>query len=346
MRGAIYDEFGGLIEVRDLPPPEATPGSAVIRVAATGICRSDWHGWRGHDPDIALPHVPGHELAGFVESVGPGVEKWSGGERVTVPFVAGCGECAVCHRGDPQVCARQSQPGFTHWGSFAELVRIDFADHNLVALPDEIDLVSAASLGCRTTTAYRAVAHHGRLEPDQWLAVHGCGGVGLAAVQIGAALGGRVVAVDVREAALRRAEELGATLLINASEQTDVAAVIRDGTDGGADVSIDAVGTAATCAASIEGLRRRGRHVQVGLFSEASTSIPMSRVIAWELELYGSHGMQADRFGELFALVGEDGVDPAALVAGTCSLEAGARLLMAMDEYGDEAGITVITFDE
>ncbi|MFC7583716.1 alcohol dehydrogenase catalytic domain-containing protein [Nonomuraea antimicrobica] len=176
--------------MRELPDPSPAPHGAVIRVEATGLCRSDWHGWKGHDPDIkALPHVPGHELAGVVEAVGPDVRGWRPGARVTVPFICACGTCAACATGDQQVCERQTQPGFTHWGSFAEYVAIDHADVNLVAIPEDMAYVTAAGLGCRFATAFRAVAQVGEVRPGEWVAVHGCGGVGLSAVMIATAAG-------------------------------------------------------------------------------------------------------------------------------------------------------------
>ncbi len=178
-------------------------------MGATGVCRSDWHAWKGHDP-VVLPHIGGHEFAGVVVAAGSGVTGWRAGDRVTVPFACGCGSCEHCLAGDAQVCPRQTQPGFTGPGSFAELVAVHAADANLVALPADVDFVTAACLGCRFATAFRAVTAHGRVRPGDWLAVHGCGGVGLSAVMIGAALGARVLAVDVSAAALARARELGA----------------------------------------------------------------------------------------------------------------------------------------
>jgi hypothetical protein len=198
MRAAYYEAFGGPIRICDLPCPSPAPDGVVVRVEATGICRSDWHGWLGHDPDVHLPHVPGHELAGVVEAVGADVKGWRPGDRVTVPFVCGCGGCPQCQTGNQQVCDHQKQPGFTHWGSFAEYVALRYADQNLVALPENVDSVAAASLGCRFVTSFRAVLAQGRLQPGEWLAVHGCGGVGLAAIMIGAAVGAQVVAVDIR----------------------------------------------------------------------------------------------------------------------------------------------------
>ncbi|MFI6001494.1 alcohol dehydrogenase catalytic domain-containing protein [Streptomyces sp. NPDC051366] len=114
MRAVVFEHYGQPAEVREVPDPSPSPGGVVVRVEATGLCRSDWHGWMGHDPDIVLAHVPGHELADVVEAVGSGVVGRRPGDRVTVPFVCACGTCADCAAGDRQVCARQTQPGFTH----------------------------------------------------------------------------------------------------------------------------------------------------------------------------------------------------------------------------------------
>ena len=264
MRALVFEAFGGPLEVRDVPAPEPSPGGVVLRVEATGVCRSDWHGWQGHDPDVRLPHVPGHELAGTVEAVGADVVRWSAGDRVTVPFVCACGQCAVCAAGEHQVCPHQTQPGFTHWGSFAELVALEAADVNLVRLPDELTSATAASLGCRYATAYRAVVQVGRVRAGEHVVVHGCGGVGLSAVQVAVASGAQVVAVDVSPGALELAASFGATTLVDASAGGVVEAV-REATGGGAALSLDALGSSTTCVDSVLGLAPRGRHVQVGL---------------------------------------------------------------------------------
>lgn len=233
MRAVVFEKFGERAEVREVPDPAPAPHGVVVRVEATGLCRSDWHGWMGHDPDIRLPHVPGHELAGVVEAVGADVQDRRPGDRVTVPFVCACGTCASCAAGDHQVCERQTQPGFTHWGSFAEYVALDHAAVNLVDVPDELSFATAAGLGCRFATAFRAVVAQGRVAAGEWVAVHGCGGVGLSAVMIAAASGARVVAVDVSPAALDLARTFGAAHCLNASEVPDVAAAVRELTGGG-----------------------------------------------------------------------------------------------------------------
>ena len=342
MRAVVSDDFGGRPEVRDVPDPRPAAHGVVVAVEATGLCRSDWHAWAGHDRTIALPHVPGHELAGTVAEVGADVAGWRVGQRVTVPFVCACGSCAACLAGDHQVCERQTQPGFTAWGSFAELVALDHADVNLVALPDDLDAVTAAALGCRFATAYRAVVHQGGVRPGDWVAVHGCGGVGLSAVMVAVAAGARVVAVDVSPAALELAGRFGAVALVDAST-SDAARAVREVTGGGARVSLDALGSHATAAASVKSLAVRGRHVQVGLLPPdlGHPAMPMSRVVAYELEIIGSHGMAAHHYPEMLALVASGQLRPDLLVTRRLSLDGVAAALPAMGEPGYPAGISV-----
>ena len=343
MSAVVFDEYGQLPRLREVAEPACPEDGVLVRVRATGVCRSDWHAWRGHDP-VALPHVPGHELAGVVHAVGPSVSRWRPGDRVTVPFVCGCGRCELCREGEAQVCADQTQPGFTGPGSFAELVAIHAADTNLVALPRDVDFVTAASLGCRFATAYRALTAHGRLGAGQWLAVHGCGGVGLSAVMIGAALGARVVATDVNPAALARARELGAEGALDASAVAAVGEAVRAATGGGAHVSLDALGSPDTAVASVESLRRRGRHVQVGLLlgTRSTPPLPMDRVVAQELEIYGSHGMAAVDYPPLLELVATGALRPDLLVGNVIGLGEAGAALAAMDHPAQAAGMTVV----
>ena len=342
MRAVVFDEVGELPSVREVPAPECPPGAVVVAVRATGVCRSDWHAWRGHDP-VPLPHVPGHELAGEVARVGAGVARVRVGDRVTVPFVCGCGTCEHCRAGDAQVCPDQYQPGFSGPGSFAEQVMLPAADTNVVVLPDEIGFVEAAALGCRVATAFRAVRVHGRVGPGQWLAVFGCGGVGLSAVMVGRALGARVVAVDVSPAALARAAELGADETVDAGDLGAAVSRVRSLTGEGAHASLDAVGSPAVAAASVRSLRRRGRHVQVGLLlgADAATALPMDRVVAQELEVVGSHGMAAVDYPALLELVRRGALDPAALVGRVVGLDEAGAALAALDRPGPP-GITVV----
>ncbi len=343
MRAAVFSTFGGPIEITDLPDPAPSRSGVVIEVEATGLCRSDWHGWMGHDPDIRLPHVPGHELAGKIVEIGTDVKRWSRGARVTLPFVCGCGTCPECAAGQQQVCRNQFQPGFTAWGSFAEYVAIEYADANLVLVPDTMSATTAASLGCRFATAFRALVDQGRLSAGEWVAVHGCGGVGLSAVMIAAAVGARIVAIDIKADALKRARELGAEVTIDAASAGDLGNAVREATGGGADLSIDALGHPTTCMNSILSLKRRGRHVQVGLLlgAQSRPPLPMDRVVAWELEILGSHGIQAHRYPELLGMVESGALDPKKLVGRMVALADAPAELTRMDRFEND-GITVI----
>ncbi len=354
MRAVLVEAFAATPRVTDVPDPVCPPDGAVVRVAATGLCRSDWHGWLGHDPDVRLPHVPGHEFAGVVEEVGPDVTGWAPGDRVTSPFVNACGTCPTCRRGDHQVCERQTQPGFDRWGSFAELVVVERAAVNLVAVPDGVDLAAAAALGCRFATAYRAVVEVGRARPGEWVAVHGCGGVGLSAVMVAAVAGARVVAVDVRREALALATALGAEAVVrvDAPDPSDdervaeivaeIAAEVRDRANSAMDVSLDALGSPQTCAASIASLRRRGRHVQVGLLPPVLgwPPVPMHLVIGRELEVLGSHGMAAHAYSGMLGLVAQGRLRPLDLVTTRVALDDLPAALAAMGD-APPTGMTV-----
>lgn len=341
MKAAVYTAFRGPIHIETVSDPEPPPDGVVLTVRANGICRSDWHGWMGHDPDIVLPHVPGHEIAGVVEEVGRDVTKFRPGDRVTVPFIAGCGRCPPCAAGQPQVCDDQFQPGFHGWGGFAERVALHRADSTLVRLPESLDFVTAASLGCRFATSFRAVTAQARTQAGEWVAVHGCGGVGLSAIQIATAAGARVVAVDVTDDALALARVAGATHTVNARTVDDVVQAIVDLTNGGTHVALDALGHPECVQNGVLGLRKHGRFVQVGLLPEGPVPVPLDRVIAFELSLIGSHGLAAHDYGRMLALVVSGAVDPAALVTRRVSLEAGAVLLTQMGEVG-HSGMAVI----
>ena len=339
MRAVMYESVGGPLQIRSMPDPECPVDGAVIAVQATGVCRSDWHAWRGHDP-VPLPMIPGHEFAGVVQSVGPEVREFAVGDRVTAPFVNACGRCTTCAAGQGQVCPNQTQPGFTHPGSYAELVAVRAADINLVRLPDSIDAVTAAALGCRFATAFHALTAQSQPQPGEWVAVFGCGGVGLSAVLIATALGARVVGVDPSPAACQRASELGAEAVFTQFDS----AVIADLTGGGVAVSVDAVGSAATAAASVRALRRRGRHVQVGLMLDAAAhaALPWSELVAKELEVVGSHGMAASDYPRLLAMIASGHLEVSRLLGRVVAFEQLPVELAAMDDLiAQSAGIVV-----
>jgi len=340
---AIFHQFQSPITIEHVADPSLAKDGAIIRVKATGICRSDWHGWMGHDSDVQLPHVPGHELAGEIVEVGKEVKHWKTGDRVTLPFSCGCGSCTQCQTGNEQICDNYFQPGFTAWGSYAEYVHIRYADVNLVRLPERMSFQAAAVLGCRFITAYRGIVAQGQLKPDQWIAVHGCGGVGLSAIMIAKAIGARIIAVDIDDEKLALAKSLGATVGINSTQVKEVPVAIKEFTRGGTNVSVDALGHTQTCLNSIACLAKRGKHIQIGLMTgtHAAPTIPMPPVIANELEIIGSHGMQAHQYPEMFQLIEDQEIPLDKMIGQSLSLKEGAKVLMKMGEFPN-LGVMVI----
>jgi alcohol dehydrogenase len=343
MRAVTYHEFGGRIGIETLSDPMPAPDGAVIQVEASGLCRSDWHGWRGHDPDIRqFPHVPGHEFAGIIVEVGRDVSREFIDQRVTIPFVAGCGACVECRRGNQHICDAQYQPGFNGWGSFAEYVAVRYATGNIVPLSENISSVAAAALGCRVATSFRAVAIQGRAKQGEWIAVHGCGGAGLSAVMIGHALNARVIAVDIRDEPLALAKRLGAEVALNAKDVADIPSAIHDITGRGVDLSLDTLGSATTLANSILSLRKQGRHVQVGHLMDKETlpAALVRRLIGHELEIKGSHGLQARAYPGLFNLIQSGALNPTLLVERSTTLDEAPAALESLQDYRG-CGVTI-----
>ncbi len=329
MKAAYYESFKGPVTITQLPDPVPAANEVIIRVKATGLCRSDWHGWQGHDSDIHLPHVPGHELAGIIVATGSEIKHWKKDDRVTVPFCIGCGTCVQCTHGQQQICDNYYQPGFTGWGSFAEYVRIPYADENLVRLPDNMDFVTAAVLGCRFITAWRGVTAQGALKAGDFIAIHGCGGVGLSAIMIAAAVGAVPIAIDIDNDKLEFAKSIGAAYTINAREVLQVPEAVIELTKGGAHVSVDALGSWETCNNSIRCLRKQGKHIQLGLMAgtEANPPLPMHEVIAKELQLIGSHGMQAHQYPKMMEWISAGKMHPEKLLGRIITLEESCEAL-------------------
>jgi alcohol dehydrogenase len=349
MKAAVYRSFGGPIRVENVSIPLVPQDGVIIQVMATGVCRSDWHGWKGHDDDVkrhGFPFVPGHEVSGVVVQVGENTRCFSIGDRVAVPFILSCGCCGCCRDGRSTVCHNQKQPGFTQWGSFAEYVALPRADRNLRHIPESVSFIEAAALGCRFTTAYRAVLQQGRLKPNETVAIFGCGGVGLSCIMMAASRGAsNIIAIDVSEAALKKARQLGASCTIAAASDDYVRARVLQITNGeGADLTLDAAGFPSTCENAVWSTRRSGRMVQVGLpIGGRDPIVPMGLVAARELEIIGSHGFAADDLPDLLHLVAERKLDPAQLVERLVSLEKGAQVLQNMDN-GSPLGMTIIQF--
>lgn len=343
MRAAVYEQFQGPMSVQNVPDPKTPEDGILLNVKATGVCRSDWHGWMGHISIIQLPHIPGHEMAGVVAEVGKNVKKFKVGDRVTLPFVCGCGVCEQCLSGNQQVCENQFVPGFTAKGSYAEYVAVDRAEDNVVILPDEIDFKTAASLGCRFATSFRAVVDQAKVSGGEWVAVHGCGGVGLSAIMIASACGANVIAIDIADDKLEFAKTIGAVETINIKKVPDVVKAIHDISKGGAQVSIDALGSSQTAYNSVASLRRRGRHIQVGLMlgDDSDAPMPMTNVVENEWEIMGSHGIQAYRYAPMLDMIRTGKLKPQLLLGKTLTLEESCQELPNLGKFNG-VGVKVI----
>lgn len=343
VRAVSYPVFGERPRLIDLPTPILNDSAAIIEVEATGLCRSDIHGWLGHDPDIALPHVPGHELVGRVAAVGHAVNSVGVGTRVTVPFVCACGRCPECLSDRAQVCRNQTQPGFTHHGSFAELVLINHADLNAIVIDDDLDTGAAALLGCRFATAFRGLRARADVQAGETVLIVGCGGVGLSAVMIATAMNADVVAVDIDPTALDRALAAGATSVINSAELTDAEfdAVLAQLRPDGIQVSMDALGRADTLDVCLRSLSAGGRHLQIGLLPENPVT-RMAEVIGRELSVLGCHGMSARHYPELIDWVATGRLRPQDLIERWITLDQVPDAMIAMASDHPPAGVTMI----
>ena len=351
MRAAVLREYGEPLSIETVPEPSAGPDGMVVAVEACGICRSDWHAWQGHGDwaDDAVPRgqVLGHEPAGRVVETGARVTAFEPGDRVVVPFNLGDGTCRHCRSGHGNVCTGGWALGFEPDapGAFAERVAVPAAEFNATRLPDDVSARAAAALGCRFMTAYHGLVNRADLRPGERVAVYGCGGVGLSAVQVAAAAGARPVGIDVDADALSMATDLGAEATVDAAAVDDVPAAARAATDGGADVTVDALGRAETCRNALASLARRGRHLQLGLTTDAErgeVAINVDRLTRRARTVLGSRGMPPSRYGDLLSFVASGAVDPGALVTRTADLADVPDRLAAMTDYGTR-GVEVVS---
>lgn len=351
MRAAVIEELNRPLVIRNVSDPECPPDGAIISVGANGVCRTDWHrwtndwAWRGLA--IQPPFVLGHEFSGVVEEVGRDVQDWHRGDRVIFPMNPGEGTCEWCRSGNQHVCDSGAKlvPGVSYWGAFAEYVMVRYADVNLVRLPESISFVDSASMACRYMAAFHGVVDHAAVRGGEWVAVYGAGGgMGASAVQIAAALGARVIAVDVSERALLAARNVGAEVIIN-SKLEDPVEAIRTITKGGAHVSVDALGIAETCRNSVLSLRKLGRHIQLGHTTrkeQGDVPLPIDVILLNELRLLGGFGMQGQRFGTMLSMCEAGILKPSQVVSQQVNLDGVTAVLEAMGEF-DTTGVVVIS---
>lgn len=345
MKAAVLEAFNAPLVIKEVQDPELTPDGVLLKVEATGVCRSDWHAWsgewKGGIPDF--PHILGHEISGTIEEVGIHVPRFKRGDRVIVPFSQGDGTCPHCLAGHQNVCDHLKMPGFTYNGGFAQYIHIPNANHNLIMLPDGVEFTEASAMGCRFMTAFHSVTSQGRVSPGEWVAVFGTGGVGLSVIQIATAAGANVIAVDIADDKLEFAKKMGAVATINSRADAPHKA-IREITKGGAHVSVDALGIQETCSSSIKSLGKKGRHVQIGMTTfenGGQFQLPINMIVQNEIEFKGSFGMPVPEYPTLLQMVEKGRLQPGKLVTKTIALEEVGHELELMNHYSG-IGVTVV----
>ncbi len=316
MRAAVLHPGAKELAVEDWPAPTVGPGDVLVRVAACGLCRTDLHYLHGLPTAKKPPLVLGHEVSGTVESVGAAVTAISPGARVLLPPVLACGACDLCRRGRGNVCARMEMLGNHRDGGFAELIAVP-ADA-VFLLPPNLPLEEASVLSDAGSTAYHAVVNRGRVAPGEWVAVIGCGGVGLSVLQVAHAVGARTVAIDVVPEKLERARRLGADEALDGRE--DVTKALRKLTGGGPDIAFEVIGNPKTIRVAVEAVRTGGRVVVVG-YADADAPLPAGRIMFRELEVRGSLGCPLQEFPRVLALAASGKFDLAATVTHRYPLE-------------------------
>ncbi|MEE4187742.1 MAG: zinc-binding dehydrogenase [Roseobacter sp.] len=328
MRAALVRGFKEDLSIETVEDPVCPENGVVLEVAACGVCRSDYHGWVGAHPKVVNGSIMGHEYCGTVVAAGP-TAIYHVGDRLIAPFILGCGACPECRTGDSNACEQAVVPGFGAPGAYAQYVAVPY-DHNLVHLPDSMSPALAAGLGCRVTTAWHALTDRANVRAGEWVAIHGTGGIGLAALLLAKMLGAQVVAVDVVAEKLAHAQSLGADAVVNAAD-SDTAMAIRDLTGGGAHVSIEALGIAQTTNASVECLATLGRHVHVGMPSGTGMmEINMRAIYSKQLSFFGTRGMPSWKYPSLLDMIERGQVDLSPMVAREVPLSAASEELRAM----------------
>jgi S-(hydroxymethyl)glutathione dehydrogenase/alcohol dehydrogenase len=361
IRAAVLERTGGRLEVADLELAPPGEGEVLVRVAAAGVCRSDRHVIDGAARD-PLPAVLGHEGAGIVEGVGPGVPAARVGTKVALAWARGCGACDVCRRGRPNLCfegiaggtlpsggtrlSRNGAPVFHSWGVSCFATRAVVPAGMAIPVPEETDLEVAALIGCAATTGVGAVLKTARVVPGASAAVIGCGGVGLSILQ-GLRLAGAapIVAVDRGEARLAAARAAGATEAVDALAGDPVAAVMRL-TGGGADYAFEAVGLPATAAQAVAMLAPGGVAVIAGMPAEgARLEIDLNALWSGERRIltsvYGSCDPRED-FPRILRYQEEGRLDLGSLVTRRYPLERINEAFADLDTAGPGRGLVVM----
>ncbi len=319
MKAAVFYAAGEPLRIEEIPTPVPAEGQALIKVAACGLCHTDLHYTDHGVPTFKKPPlVLGHEVAGTVASLAGAADGWQEGDRVLLPAVYGCGQCDMCRVGRENICARMVMFGNNVDGGYAEYILAPTKD--LIPLAEDIPLVEGSIIADAVTTPYHAVVNRGQVRPGDNVVVFGCGGIGLNLVQMAAAVGANVIAVDIVDEKLDWARRLGAQATLNPSNVERVDKELRKLTGGGADVGFEAIGNPSTQEQTFASLRTGGRFVVVGYSSKPMT-LDSGRVMYREMEIIGSLGCRAVDYPRVLDLVRQGKIKVQELVTDRYPLE-------------------------
>ncbi len=318
MKAMVLREFNQPLVLSEIPQPSIGPGEVLIKVKACGVCYTDVKIASGLTPDVGLPRVLGHEVAGEVAALGKGVKDFREGDRVSLYFYLHCGQCEYCLRKRENLCVRlRGRIGF-HWdGGYAEYTKIP-ATHAF-KVPSGVPFEEAAILADAVATPLHALKEQAELKAGETVAIIGAGGLGLQAVQIGKFLGARVLSVDLEEKRLAMAKTMGAEETFKATGK-DLEDSILSYTGGlGVDTVLDLVGKNETMHSSLNFLKKGGKLILVGYSFDQPFSIFPAVIMRGEFRIIGSRACRIQDMEEVIDWVAAQKIKP--LVSETIPLE-------------------------
>ena len=308
MRALVLEEFGGPLVLKEVPTPSIGPHEALVRVRNVGVCGTDLKIRAGRMGLDALPLIMGHEVAGEVAEVGPEVEGFTPGDRVTVSFYVTCGRCPYCREGRDTLCLELRQHGFSIDGGLADYMKTPGV--NLCKVPDHVPLDQACILGDAVATSYHAVTKRAQVRPGKTVVLVGVGGVGLHALQMARLAGGWTIAVDVNQERLELARKLGADAVVDAQQGPFHEEVRRLTGGDGADIVMEFVANQDTLPSSYLSLKRAGRLVFVGYTPELPMQVMPHELVRNELEIFGSRATTKQELKDTMDLVAQGRIQP------------------------------------
>jgi 6-hydroxycyclohex-1-ene-1-carbonyl-CoA dehydrogenase len=300
MKAAVFHGPNQPLAIEQWPTPTIHSHEVLVKVAACGICHTDLHYIDHGVPTFKKPPlILGHEPSGIIAQVGKDVKNFKEGDRVLLPAVLTCGVCEYCRTGRENICSTMTMFGNNVDGAYAEYVAAPGKD--LFHLPNEIPLEEGSIIADAISTPYHAVKNRAEVRAGDTVVVLGCGGVGVNVVQVAAAFGGVVIAVDISDKKLEWAKKLGATYTVNPTRIENLGKEIKKMTGGGADIAIEAIGKPQTIEAAFGTLRKGGRLVVVG-YSAEDIKLSAAKVMYFEMEVRGSLGCRPVDYPKLIEL--------------------------------------------